>query len=121
MKARLHQILRTPLVCLSLWPVLAFAQSSDLSQNLEACKSGSEACDQSRLSAEQLADVALARHARNVANCRNGRDSCDHSQLTEPETIALAVANHQRNVNDCNDGMQTCDRSKLTPAEARDS
>jgi len=121
MKSSFRQILCTHVACLSLWPILAFAQSPDLSQDLEACKAGSEACDPSKLSAAQETDVALARHARNVANCRNGRDSCDHSQLTGPETIALAVADHQRNVSDCNDGMQSCDRSKLTPAEARNS
>ena len=32
--------------CLSLWPILLLAQSSDLSQNLEACKAGREPCDQ---------------------------------------------------------------------------
>jgi len=94
--------------------MLAFAQSN-LAQNLEACKAGREVCDQSKLSATQLTDVALASHGRNVANCRSGYDSCDHSKLSEPEAVALAVADHERNVTDCNDGMQSCDRPKLTP------
>ncbi len=120
MKASFWKYLWGPVACLSLCPVLAFAQSPDFSQNLAACKAGREACDQSRLSAVQLTEVALANHARNVANCRNHYDSCDHSKLSEPETVALAVADHQRNATDCNDGMQSCDRSKLTPSEARE-
>src|SRR5207302_8340872 len=116
----LRKCLRVQAVWLSLCPLFPFAQSSNLAQNLEACKSGSDSCDQSKLSAAQLTDVALAGHGRNVVNCRNGYDSCDHSKLTEPETIALAVADHQRNVSDCSDGMQSCDRSKLTPFEARE-
>jgi hypothetical protein len=101
------------LVCLS--PILAFAQSPDVAQNLDACKTGRESCDQSKLSDAQSADSALAAHGRNVANCRNGYDSCDRSKLSEPETIALAVADHQKNVTDCKFGMQSCDRTKLTP------
>ena len=61
MKTSLRRCLWAQVACLSLWPILAFAQSPDLAQNLEACKAGSEACDQSKLSAAQLADVALAR------------------------------------------------------------
>jgi hypothetical protein len=89
--------------CLSLWPILLLAQSSDLSQNLEACKAGREPCDQSKLSPAQMTDVTSARHGRNIVNCRNGYDTCDRSKLTEREATALAVADHQRNVTDCND------------------
>ena len=35
-------------VCLSLWSMLAFGQSADYAQNLEACKAGREACDRSK-------------------------------------------------------------------------
>src|ERR1700733_14607137 len=97
-------------LCLS--PVLALAQSSEVVQNLEACNAGRESCDQSKLSAAQLADVARAAHGRNVANCRNGYASCDRSKLSEPETIALAIADHQQNLTDCNDGMPSCNVSK---------
>ena len=60
MKASLRKYLWAPVACLSLWPVLAFAQSPDFSQNLEACKAGREACDRSKLSVPQSAEVALA-------------------------------------------------------------
>src|SRR5689334_1587447 len=75
--------------CLSLWPILAFAQSPNLAQNLADCNAGRESCDRSRLSQSESADAALAAHARNVTKCRNGYDSCDHSTLTKPEVIAL--------------------------------
>src|SRR5579864_2759166 len=118
MKVRLRKCFGALVTCLSLWPILAFAQSSDLSQNLAACKAGRTICDRSKLSQSEATDVALAAHGRNVPNCRSGYDSCDRSRLSEPETIALAVADHQRNVTDCNDGMQSCDPSKLTTFEA---
>src|SRR4029077_5030208 len=126
MKNNLWKCLWTQVACLSLWPVLAFAQSpglaqNDLGQNLEACKAGREICDQSKMSPSQLADLTLVLHLRNVANCRNGYDSCDRSKLSDPEAMALAVADHQRNVSDCNDAMQSCDPSKLTQSESRDS
>src|ERR1700689_3911695 len=101
MKASLRKYLLVPVAFLSLWPVLAFAQSAGFSQNLEACKAGREACDRSKLSVPQAAEVALAAHGRNVADCRNHYDSCDRSKLSEPETVALAVADYQRNVTDC--------------------
>ena len=109
------------LACLSLWSTLAFAQSSDLAQNLDACKAGRPICDKSKLNPTESADVALAAHGRVVADCRSRYDACDRSKLSPPEAMALAVADHQRNVSDCNDGMQSCDRAKLTPAEARDA
>ncbi len=84
MKAILRKCLWAQVACLSLGlsPVVAFAQSSDLAQNLETCKAGREICDQSKLSAAQLAEVALAAHGRNVVNCRNGYSSCDLAKLT---------------------------------------
>ena len=117
MKANLRKYLWAPVACLSLWPVLAFAQSPDLSQNLEACKAGRETCDRSRLSAPQLAEVALASHGRNVANCRNHYDSCDRSKLTASEAREMTVAEQQRNFTACKDGTGACDRSRLTLSE----
>jgi hypothetical protein len=118
MRVTLRKCLWAQVACLSLWPVLALAQSSDLAQNLADCKNGRETCDRSKLNQSESADVALAGHGRNVSNCRNGYDFCDHSKLTEPEAVALAVADHQRNVSNCNDGRGSCDRSKLTQTEA---
>ncbi len=86
----LRKCLWAQALCLGLWPLLGFGQSFDLSGNLDACKSGSESCDRSKLSAAQLDDVAFAAHRRNVVNCRNGYSSCDLAKLTELETIALA-------------------------------
>src|SRR5271156_1879029 len=109
------------IACLILWPVLSLAQSSDLEQNLAACKSGHEICDQSKLSPSQTAELDATNRERNVSDCRNGFDSCDHSKLTQPQVIALAVADHQRNLTDCKDGMASCDPSRLTQSEARES
>lgn len=81
MRVSLRKCFWAQVACLSLWPVLALAQSSDLFQNLEACKDGREACDHSQLSHSQSADLALAVHRRNVSNCRKGYDSCDHANL----------------------------------------
>ena len=75
MKATLQKCLLAPVACLSLWPILAFAQASDPVQNLADCKAGGESCDRSRLSPSQLSDVAFARHGRNISDCRNGYDS----------------------------------------------
>jgi hypothetical protein len=108
MKSSLRKCFGALVTCLSLWPILAFVQSSDLAQNLETCKAGRDTCDPSRLTPSEAADGALAAHVRNVVNCRNGYDPCDRSKLTEPEAIALALADHQRNVSDCTDGMQPC-------------
>jgi hypothetical protein len=119
MKVSFRKCFGAQIACLSLWPILALAQSSDLSQNLADCKAGRDTCDRSRLSQSQATDVALAAHGRNVVDCRNGFGSFDRSKLSEPETIALEVADHQRNVSDCNDGMLSCDPFKLTPMEAR--
>jgi hypothetical protein len=95
MKFSLSKRRRVLAACLGFWPVLLFAQSSDVTQNLGDCKNGFASCDGSRLSESESADVARAEHRRNVSNCRNGYDSCDHSKLTEPEAIAWAVADHQ--------------------------
>ena len=67
MKASLRKCLWAQVACLSLWPILAFAQSPDLAQNLETCKAGREICDRSKLSAAQLAEVTFAAHGRNVS------------------------------------------------------
>jgi hypothetical protein len=66
MKFSLKKCFGALVACLSLWPILAFAQSSDLAQNLEACKAGRDICDRSRLTASETMDVALAAHGRNV-------------------------------------------------------
>src|SRR6202008_1529743 len=107
MKARVRKYLWAQAACLSLClsPILAFAQSSDPSQNLAACKAGRDSCDRSKLSQSEATEVRLAAHMRNVTNCRDGYESWDRSKLSEPETIALAVADHQRNGTNCNDGM----------------
>jgi hypothetical protein len=117
-KSTLRKCFGALVACLSLWPILAFAQSSDLAQNVAECKAGRDTCDRSKLSQSEATDVALAAHFRNVVNCRNGYDPWERSKLTEPEAIALAVADHQRNVSDCTDGMQSCNPSKLTSSEA---
>src|SRR5438876_1862600 len=118
MKVSLRKCLLVQVACLGLWPILLFAQSPDLAQNLVDCRNGRETCDPSKLSPSQSADVALAGHGRNVSNCRNGYDSCDRLKLTQQETIALALADHQQNVSDCKNGMSSCDPSQLTQAEA---
>src|SRR5947209_18026331 len=101
MKVSLRKCLLVQVACLGLWPILLFAQSPDLAQNLADCRNGRETCDPSKLSPSQSADVALAGHGRNVSNCRNGYDSCDHSKLTQQETIALALADPQENLSAC--------------------
>lgn len=117
MNVTLRRCLWAEVACLTLGPVLLFAQPSDLAQNLADCKSGRDACDRSRLSQSELVEVALARHEHNVSDCRNGYDSCDRSKLSEPEAIAAAVADHRRNVSNCNDGIASCDQSKLTRSD----
>src|SRR5438477_2673119 len=105
--------LLVPVACMSLWPIILFADPSDRAQNLADCKSGWETCDRSKLSQSESADVALSDHRRDVANCRNGYDSCDHSKLTRREAVALAVADHERNGSDCAMGLSSCDPSRL--------
>src|ERR1700688_1161205 len=121
MNISLRKFLRAQLACLSLFPPLAGAQSTDASRNLDECRAGRSTCDHSRLNQSESADVALALHTRNVVNCRAGFDSCDRSNLSGPEATALAVAEHKSNVAACQDGMQSCDKSKLTQSEAQDS
>jgi hypothetical protein len=60
MKVNLRQRPWVQVACLSLWPILLFAQSSDLAQNLADCKNGREACDRSKLTPSQSDAVALA-------------------------------------------------------------
>src|SRR5580704_8329570 len=114
MSVNLRWCLWVPLACLVFWQSFSLAQSSDVVQNLAACQAGREACDRSKLSPSQTAEVDASNRERNVSNCRNGFESCDHSKLTQPQAIALAVAGHQRNVTECRDGMASCDPSRLT-------
>jgi hypothetical protein len=87
MKVSLRKCLWVQVACLSLWPILLFAQSPDLAQNLADCKNGWETCDRSKLSPSESDAVALARHGRNVSNCRNGYNPCDRLKLTQQETL----------------------------------
>jgi hypothetical protein len=121
MKVTMQTLLWALVACLSLWPILVFAQSSDVARDLEACKNGRATCDRSKLAQSESAEVAVTEHARAVSNCRNRLKSCDPWKLTGPEATALAVADHQRNASDCREGIGFCDRSKLTQSEVRDS
>jgi hypothetical protein len=87
MKVSLWKYLWTQVACLSILPILLFAQSPDLAENLKNCKKGRVACDRSKLTQSESADVAFADHQRIVANCRDRFDPCDHSKLTEREAI----------------------------------
>ena len=72
MKAILTQIsLGTSRLASVLWPILAFAQSSDLARNLEACKAGREVCDQSKLSPAA------------IGGCRSRRPRAQRCELQE--------------------------------------
>ena len=118
---KLRNRFRRRAALLTFSPMLAFAQSSDIGDNLANCKAGRESCHSSKLTPAESVEVALAAHARNVATCRTGYGACDRSKLSESEVTALAVADHQRNVTDCNQGTHSCDTSKLTALEAHDS
>src|SRR5579863_9645449 len=59
MKVSLRKCFGVQAACLCLWPILAFAQSSDLSQNLADCKAGRDTCDRSRLSQSEVSRPAL--------------------------------------------------------------
>jgi len=87
MKLSMRTLLWALVACLGFWHGSVFAQSSDNKQNLSACKSGWEACDRSKLTRSESAEVAVTDHARVVSNCRNGLESCDHSKLTGPEAM----------------------------------
>jgi hypothetical protein len=86
MNISLRNCLGKQVACLSLWPILAFAQSSDLSSNLANCKAGHDTCDRSKFSQSEATEVTLVVHRQNVVNCRNRYDSCDRSKLTAPES-----------------------------------
>src|SRR4029077_6607906 len=118
MKVNNRRLLWALVACLGSWHALVFAQSPDNKQNLLACKNGWEACDRSKLTQSELAEVAVTDHVRTVSDCRSGLESCDHSKLTGPEATALVGAERQRNFSDCRDGRETCDNSKLTGLEA---
>src|SRR5437660_12390298 len=98
MRVSLRKYLWAQIACLSLLPILAFAQSSDFAQNLEACKNGRGACDRSKLTESESAGVALADHQRNIANCRDRLEPSAHSKLTQSEALVVARADHQRNI-----------------------
>ena len=49
MRTSLRRYLGTQIACITLWPVLVIAQSTDLAQNLSACKNGWASCDRSKL------------------------------------------------------------------------
>src|ERR1700751_6453265 len=111
MKVNLGKRVWALVSCLGLWPILVFAQSADLAQNLADCKNGREACDRSRLTQVQSAEVGSADKQRNISNCRNGFDPCDRSKLSQAEATALAVAEHRRNVSNCEHSIISCDES----------
>ena len=114
MKINLRKHICAQIVCLSLWPVLLFAQSADLDKGPAVCKSGTEVCEQSKMiQVQPQSKAGTADHQYNVAACRNGWGSCDRSKLTATEIIALAVAEHERNVSNCSSGLGFCDRSEL--------
>jgi len=85
MRTRLTRYLWESLAGFSLWPVLLFAQSSDLAQNLTDCKNGWETCDRSRLSQSESVDVALADHLRDVAPVDPGDDGLP----VQPEGLSI--------------------------------
>jgi hypothetical protein len=66
MNISLRKCLGKQVACLRLWPILACAQSSDLSSNLANCKAGRDTCDRSKLSQSEAAEVALVVHRQNV-------------------------------------------------------
>src|SRR5207245_205160 len=117
MKVSLRKCLLVQVACLGLWPILLFAQSPDLAQNLANCRNGYDSCDHSKLTQQETIALALADHQQNVSDCKNGMTSCDPSRLTQAEARETSVAEHRRNIDDCQDGLGTCDRSKLTRPE----
>ena len=88
MKTSTRRYLGAQIACITLWPVLVIAQSSDLAQNLSACKNGWASCDRFKLTQTESEAVAVTSHQREVSNCRNNFSSCDHSKLTGPEAAA---------------------------------
>lgn len=82
MRTSLRRYLGTQIACITLWPVLVIAQSTDLAQNLSACKNGWASCDRSKLTRTESDAVAVASHQREVSKCRDNFSSCDRSKLT---------------------------------------
>ena len=82
MKTSPRRYLGKQIACITLWPVLMVAQSSDVAQNLSACKNGWVSCDHSKLTQTESDAVTVTDHQREVSNCRNHFSSCDHSKLT---------------------------------------
>ena len=96
MKLNLRKHIWIRVACLSLWPALALAQSSDLARNLDACKAGRDTCNRPELRAS----------------------ACDYSKLTPSESKVLADSEHKGNYASCVKGYSYCDRSRLTSSEA---
>jgi hypothetical protein len=70
MKITMRTLLWALVACLGFWHGLVFAQSSDNKQNLWACKNGWEACDRSKLTQSESAELTMAEHQRKALNCR---------------------------------------------------
>ena len=71
----------------------------------------------SKLSATELAQVAIATHQNMISDCWSGLRSCDHSKLTTSEAVGVAMAENQRNVSDCWNGWSSCNLSKLSETD----
>src|SRR5438132_505968 len=117
MKINLSKYRCAQVACLSLWPILLCAQSSDLAQNIGDCQDGFGACERSKLTPSELMGVDIALRRRNLSDCKSGW-TCDRSRLTSSETIEVNAAEHQRNVQNCENSWADCDHSKLTESEA---
>jgi hypothetical protein len=98
MKVSLWKSRSAQVACLSLWPILLFAQAPDLAQSLDDCKNDLESCPRARLSEAESADVAHLEHRRNLSNCRNGYNSPKISgplsSKPETESARLIVTTH---------------------------
>ena len=51
------------LACLTLFPAVSLAETSDPAANLWACKKGWSSCDHRRLTLSEITEVAVADHA----------------------------------------------------------
>ena len=103
--------LSAQVACLGLYlpPILAFAQSSDVAQNLDACKTGRESRDRSKLSAARLADsfrhsaativnqktenLKLVQNLLGHSNRGTTADVYTHTSADTDRTAALALEN----------------------------
>src|SRR5437588_816773 len=119
MRLSLRRCIWVLVVCLPVFSITAFAQASDLGQNLDDCRSGREPCDRSKLSSTEAAKVDTARHELMLSDCKNGAGTCDYSKLTPFEAKEVSAAELRHNAQKCENGWDECDRSKLTPSQAR--